>query len=57
MGKAKEGGVLDVDNENTNFDFICVDEAHNFYSIIPCYFRKFGAVYKIFYRPIDSGFS
>lgn len=30
LGKAKKGGSVDIDNENTNFDFICVDEAHNF---------------------------
>ena len=30
LGKAKEGGAVDVDDENVNFDFICVDEAHNF---------------------------
>ena len=30
LGKAKKGGAVDIDNPDTNFDFICVDEAHNF---------------------------
>tara|TARA_R110002153_G_scaffold232329_1_gene385629 strand:- start:923 stop:6142 length:5220 start_codon:yes stop_codon:yes gene_type:complete len=30
IGKAKEGGVVEIDSPNTDFDFIAVDEAHNF---------------------------
>ena len=30
IGKAKEGGIVEIDNPNTNFDFVAVDEAHNF---------------------------
>ena len=30
IGKAKEGGVVEIDSPNTNFDFVAVDEAHNF---------------------------
>ena len=30
IGKAKEGGVVEIDSPLTNFDFVAVDEAHNF---------------------------
>ena len=30
IGKAKEGGFIEIDSPNTNFDFVAVDEAHNF---------------------------
>jgi len=30
IGKAKEGGVVEIDSPNTDFDFVAVDEAHNF---------------------------
>ena len=30
IGKAKEGGVVEIDSPQTNFDFVAVDEAHNF---------------------------
>ena len=30
IGKAKAGGVVEIDDPSTNFDFVAVDEAHNF---------------------------